>query len=210
MIRVVTIAREFGSGGSQVAGELARRLQWKLVDGAIIDEIVQSSGVDVDVAKLCDERVDSAFHRMFKGLWHGGFEGSVSTTAASRVSIFDSEAMARLSHSIIEKAGAEGNCIIVGRGGQCVLQKRTDTMNFFIYAPWGEKVRRVRERVPANVDVEGTIHKMDRQRHTYIRQHFNQDWSDRHLYHAMLSSCLGVSVVVDCIVSAMEHGKGRC
>src|SRR5437763_181671 len=169
MISVITIGREFGSGGSLVGNELASRLGWKLVDGAIIDEIVQSSGVDINTARRCDEHVDSAFHRVFKSLWQGGFVGSVSTIAASTVSIFDSDAMARLSHCIIEKAAAEGHCVIVGRGAQCVLQDRSDTLHFFIHAPWHEKVRRVRERMPNDADVEGLIQRMDRQRSEYIR-----------------------------------------
>jgi cytidylate kinase len=205
MTRVITIGREFGSGGSLVGTELASRLEWRLVDAAIIDEIVQSSGVDINTARRCDERVDSAFHRVFKSLWHGGFVGSVSTTAASTVRIFDSDAMARLSRFIIERAAAEGNCIIIGRGGQCVLQHRTDTLQFFIYAPWHEKVRRVKDRMPNESDVEGLIQKMDRQRSEYIRRYFNQDWCDRHLYHGMFSSSLGVKVVADCIMAAMNQ-----
>jgi cytidylate kinase len=207
MTRAITIAREFGSGGSQIGSELASRLEWRLVDAAIIEEIVQSSGVDINTAKRCDERVDSAFHRVFKSLWQGGFEGSVSTTAASAVSIFDSDAMARLSHRIIEKAGTAGSCIIIGRGGQCVLQHRTDTLHFFIHAPWDEKVRRVKQRMPNETDVEGLIQKTDRQRSEYIRRYFNQDWCDRHLYHGMLSSSLGVKVAADCIMAATNQPK---
>jgi cytidylate kinase len=205
MTRAITIAREFGSGGSLVGSEVASRLGWKLVDAAIIDEIVQSAGVDMKTARRCDESVDSAFHRVFKSLWEGGFVGSVSTTAASTVTIFDSDAMAKLSHCIVEKAGAEGNCIIVGRGGQCILQHRTDTLHFFVHAPWHEKVSRVKKRMPNESDVKGLIQKMDRQRSEYIRRHFNQDWCDRHLYHGMLSSSLGVSLVSDCIMAAMNQ-----
>jgi hypothetical protein len=56
-------------------------------------------------------------------------------------------------------------------------------------------------------DVEGLIQKTDRQRSEYIRRYFNQDWCDRHLYHGMLSSSVGVNVVADCIMAAMNRPR---
>ena len=76
MFRVLTVAREFGSGGSTISRIIAERLGWRLFDREIIDEVVRLAGIDRDSAERCDERLDPVFHRLLKGLWQGGFEQS--------------------------------------------------------------------------------------------------------------------------------------
>ncbi len=204
MVRVVTIAREFGSGGGTIAARLAARLGWKLLDRALIDDIVSRAGVNREVAEQYDERVDSAFRRMLRTLWEGGFEGAASSTAASRVRMFDGREMAKMTHEVIHRAAELGGCVIVGRGGQCVLQTRRDTLHFFVYGPMADRAKRVRNRIPGETNPEDLIVRKDRERAQYIRQHFDQDWCDRHLYHGMMSSCMGEDLVVACIACAID------
>ena len=124
MFRVLTVAREFGSGGSTISRIVAERLGWRLFDREIIDEVVRLAGVDRDSAERCDERLDPVFHRLLKGLWQGGFEQSTTQIGDDP---FDSEQMTRCARIVIEQAAAGGNCVIVGRGGQCLLSGRDDT-----------------------------------------------------------------------------------
>jgi cytidylate kinase len=198
MIRVVSVGREYGSGGAGIARRLADRLGWKLVDRSLIDEIAKAAKVSPALAEYYDERVDPWFHRLGKGLWCGGYEG---VTAMVDVDIFDADAMAELSGRVIEGAASIGNCVVVGRGGQCILRKRADAFHVFIYAPWPEKVERVRRRAGAGADVEALIHTTDAERATYIRRYFGQDWKDCHLYDLMISSGPGEAAVVSTIRS---------
>src|SRR3954452_23484622 len=123
MIRVLTVAREFGSGGASISRILADRLQWRVLEKEILDEVVRMAGVDKDVVERCDERLDPVFHKLLKSLWRGGFE--TSTTEISK-DPFDSAEMTRCAKVVIQEAAAQGNCVIVGRGGQCLLQDRSD------------------------------------------------------------------------------------
>ncbi len=199
MIRVITISREYGSGGGAVARMLAERLQWKLVDDALITEIATKAQVNPAIARRYDECVDPWFHRLMKALWRGGFVG-----AASRVEgeLFDAETMARLWNRVIEETGAMGDCVIVGRGGQCILQNQEDAFHVAIYAPLEERVRRLREKLPPEADPEAAAIESDRRRAAYIRRYFGQDWTNRHLYDLAVCSSIGLERVAETILCA--------
>jgi hypothetical protein len=205
MIRVLTVAREFGSGGAEISRLVADRLNWRLLDREILDEVVRMAGVERDAAERCDERLDPIFHRLLKSLWQGGFETSTTEIGSDP---FDSEAMTRCARVVIEQAASHGSCVIVGRGGQCLLSDREDTLNVFIWAPRAYRISRVRERLPQEPHPEGLMDKMDKARSTFMRREFNANWCDHRLYDLMINSALGYEVAADCIVAAIQ-GESR-
>ncbi len=208
MYRVVTVGREYGSGGGPIAHRVAEKLGWNLLDRALVEAIAQAAKVDPRLAQGYDERCDSWLHRVSrKGLWHGGFEGMA---AGAETSVFDGETMAALGKSLIEEAHARGNCVIVGRGAQCVLQDREDALHVFVHAPRAERMARVRERAPETADLERLMTTMDQRRADYIRMYFGCDWKDPHLYHMLLSSELGEETVAELIVQAAQRGGQPC
>lgn len=198
MYRVVTVAREYGSGGTPIAGTLAARLGWDLLDNALITRVAKAANVDPRVCHECDERIDSWFHRLNKRTFgRGVFEG----VAAGEV--FDADAMVALSRKMIEEAAEQGNTVIVGRAGQCILQGRGDTFQVFIYAPIDERIRRVREHFGSAFATRARIDEQDRIRSQYVQHYYNCDWRDPHLYDAMFCSLLGDDTVVGMILRAM-------
>jgi hypothetical protein len=206
MFRVLTIAREYGSGGAVIGRDISEQLGWKLLDKAFIENVARAAKVDPQLAQRFDERTDSWLERLAHqgaGLWRGAFEGAV---IVSPPDFFDAETTAALAQHMIEEAYRRGNCVIVGRGGQCVLQGRKDAFHVFIYAPWAQRVARVRQRLPDQADVEELIRATDRQRAEYIRTYFRCNWMDPHLYHLMICSGLGEDVVESEIVEALASG----
>jgi cytidylate kinase len=174
----------------------------------LVEAIARSAQVDPELAQRYDERVDSWLHRINRrGLWHGTFEGVAAATDAQ---FFDAETMAALGRNLITEAHVRGNCVIVGRGAQCVLQDREDVFHVFIYAPWSERIGRVRARAPVARDIEGLIRSTDQQRADYIRMYFGCNWNDPHLYHLLISSELGEESVARTIIDAMERGGEPC
>jgi hypothetical protein len=130
-----------------------------------------------------------------------GFEG-----AASRVELdpFDANTMASLWNRVILKSADMGQCVIVGRGGQRLLQHRPDTFHVAVYAPIEERIGRIRERLPAETDLESAAHVTGARRAAYIRRHFGQDWTNRHLYHLSICSSIGLERAAEIILHAAE------
>ncbi len=204
MFRVLTIAREYGSGGAVIGRNISEKLGWKLLDKVFIENIARAAKVDPQLARRFDERTDSWLERLGRqGLWRGAFEGVV---VVSQPDFFDAETMAALARNMIEEAYQRGNCVIVGRGAQCVLQNRKDAFHAFIYAPWAERVTRIRQRLPSQTDVEELIRATDRQRADFIRTYFGCNWMDAHLYHLMICSGLGEDQVESTIIEALASG----
>jgi cytidylate kinase len=205
---VLTVAREFGSGGGRIARKIADMLGWNLLDKALVEAIARSARVDPELARRYDERVDSWLHRVSRrGLWHGAFEGVAAVTDAE---FFDAETMAARGRNLITAAHTEGNCVIIGRGAQCVLQDKPDVFHVFIYAPWSDRIARVRERLPSASGVEQLIRLTDQERAEFIRLYFGCDWKNPHLYHMLINSELGEDEVTGMIIRTMQLGEKAC
>jgi len=204
MYRVITVSREYGSGGSIIGAKLAARLGWELLDKALITDVARAANVDPRICHECDERIDSWFHRLNKRTFgRGVFEGVVAGE------VFDSDTMVTLSRKMIEEAADQGNTVIVGRAGQCILQGRTDTFHLFIYAPMDERVRRVREEYGSAFATPARIEEQDRIRAEYIEHYYSCDWRNPHLYDALFCSLLGDDAIVAMTLCALGVPEGQ-
>src|ERR1700679_1919040 len=123
MIRIVTLEREFGSGGGGIACELARQLGWQLWDQQLTCEIARRAQVTEHAVALCDERVDSRLYRLAKTFWRGSYERSLPLADSKA---FDTDRMMTMMEQISESIASEGNAVIVGRGGPFFLRGRAD------------------------------------------------------------------------------------
>ena len=159
--RVVTVAREYGSGGAAIAKALAARLGYQLLDRALVERIAAEARIDPDLAEKLDEHVDPWARRIGRALWYGGFE---AIAVVDENDVVDSDRVAALGGRVVEEAAAAGGCVIVGRGGQCLLRGRPDVFHVFVYAPREERLRRLRARLGPGADVELALEETDRER----------------------------------------------
>ena len=199
--RALTVSREYGSRGAEIAGIIARDLGWRLVDKELINEISQRGQVSAREAAAFDERVDPWLHRITRSIWALGVDG-ISPVAP--LDLFDAEKAAHLAKQIIEEAYRMGECVIVGRGSQCVLRDRQDVFHAFIYARWAERAQRIEERTPPGTDVKALIQTMDEQRLEYVRLHYGANRLDPYLYDIMIDSKNQPEKVARLIISAMR------
>src|SRR6202453_4035748 len=98
-VKIITLEREYGSGGTLIAKSLAERLGWKLWDEEITAEIARAANVDQREAQRCDERVDPFLYRLFKVYARGSYERALSTGSDSH---FDTDQMVNVLHKVIE------------------------------------------------------------------------------------------------------------
>jgi hypothetical protein len=201
--RVLTVSREYGSSGAEIAGLIAQELGWRLLDRELITEISHKENVPASEVAAFDEKVDPWIHRITRVVWGLGADG---ISAVAPVEMFDAEKAASLAKRIILEAYNIGKCIIVGRGAQCILRDRKDVFHAFVYARWPDRVRKIKSRVEPGTDVESLIRLMDAHRVEYIRRHFKENWLNPYLYDIMIDSKNQSEKAARLIISAMEMG----
>jgi hypothetical protein len=197
MIKIVTVEREYGSGGGEIAHHLAERLGWKLWDQQLTEEIARLADCPKAVVEVREEKNDPLYYRLFKSFLRGSYEGSIN---AHKLKLVDSESILRLTQKVVLHAAGKGNCVIVGRGSQHFLADRADTLRVFLYAPRDEKVRRIMTRGKSEVEAQGCVDNVDRERGEFIQKYFGAEWPAREMYHAMINTSIGEETVVETIL----------
>ena len=202
MIRIISIEREFGAGGAAIAKALAKRLGWKLWDESLTAEIARLAKVDASAVEQIEERVDPLFYRLMKVFMRGSFERSLPVSGLEHL---DADRMVTFMHRVVEQAAADGNCVIVGRGAPFFLRRRNDAFHVFVFAPWDEKIRRVRQLGKTEAQAIDLVSTIDNERATFIKRYFGKDWPSRELYHLMINSKVGDDLVVQTVLSEIEQ-----
>jgi cytidylate kinase len=200
--RVLTVNREFGSGGGRIAQTIANWLGWKLLDRDIIDAIAYQAHVDKNVVRHYDEHVDSWLRRINQQAMRSA--ALAAGLELGENSVFDAEEMVKISQKIIEKSHLDGNVVIVGRGAQCVLQHKPDVFHVFVYAPLKERLVRLRDRLEKGADIEQRLRTVDGERAKYLQQYFGKNWCNMHLYDLMICSHADEDAAARAIVYAMN------
>ena len=199
--RVLTVNREFGSGGGRIAEMIANWLGWKLLDRDIIDAIAYQAHVDEKVVRHYDEHVGGWLRRINQQAMRSA--ALAAGLELGENSVFDAEENVKVSQKILEEAYKEGNCVIVGRGSQCVLQCRPDVFHAFVYAPQRAKVERLKARLEKGANPEQRMKAVDTERAKYLQEYFGKHWLNPHLYHLMISSHVDEEQTAKAILFAM-------
>src|SRR5271170_4544481 len=201
MIKIVTIEREYGSGGGEIAALLATQLGWKLWDQLLTEEIAKLAECPKAVVECREERTDPLYYRLFKSFLRGSYEGSLN---AHKLKLVDSERILKFTEQVVQQAAKTGNSVIVGRGSQHFLRNRQDTLRVFLYAPREDKVRRLLARGKTENEAEELVDTIDRERADFIQKYFGVEWPDRAIYHTMINTAIGNDGVLRLILDFMK------
>jgi cytidylate kinase len=207
MIKIITIEREYGCGGGEIAQLVANRLGWKLWDQRLTEEIARLANCPKAVVEEREEKNDPLYYRLFKSFMRGSYEGAIN---APKLNLVDSEAILKISRRVVEHAAEKGDCVIVGRGSQQFLKTRQDALRVFLYAPRADKVRRLLNRGKSEKDAEELVDTVDQERADFIQKYFKVDWPDRPIYHTMLNTAIGDECVANMILSLVQTYETRC
>ena len=201
MIKIITIEREYGCGGGEIARLVAKHLGWKVWDQLLTEEIARLANCSKAAVEVREERTDPLYYRLFKSFLRGSYEGSIN---APKLNLVDSETILRITRRVVEHAAERGNCVIVGRGSQQFLKNRPDTMRVFLYAPREDKVRRLLARGKSEQEAEQLVDTVDRERAGFLEKYFHVVWPDRAVYHVMINTAVGDEAVVQTIMNCMK------
>ncbi len=207
MIRVITLEREYGSGGGEIAAKLASRLGWKVWDQALTEEIARRLDCECSAVEKYEERRDPVYQRLLKSFMRGSFEGSLN---APRLKMVDTECVRKVVQKILPEIAEAGNCVIVGRGSAFYLGDRADAFHVFVYAPFQHKVSRLESRGKSEKEAIELAETVDHERADFIQKYFDVEWPGRHRFHLMVNSGMGDDVAVDVILDAVaRYAKQR-
>jgi cytidylate kinase len=174
---IVTVSRQYGSGGSEVAERVATALGWKLYDNAVVEEVAARLRMTPAEVSAREERVPSLVERMASAMALGVPE--VMPVVGEMATVPSEERMVMVTKRVIEDAVQAGPAVLVGRGAQCMLARRSDALHVYCYAAEEDLVRYVIENlgVPA-AEAQKKVTETNNQREAYVRVHWKRNWRD--------------------------------
>lgn len=207
MVEAITIEREFGCGGSEIASLVASRLGWNLWDKRLTQEIARLTRSTPEAVERREWRTDPVVYRIFRDFLRGAFEGGLPPT--SRLQLLDARRIAAVSEVAVNTALANGSSVIVGRGSQYFLRDRQDVFRVFLYAPRDYKIRRLISRGETQDRAIELVDTTDKARAAFVRQYLGRKWPDPHLYHVMFNTETGDSFVADMLARCVQQVASR-
>ena len=189
---IITIGRQFGCGGKNIAEVLGKKLGIPVFDNELIIKAAQESGFSAEFFERSDEK------RRFFSLT-SIFAGSYSSDSENFMS---DKGLFKIQCETIRSIAEQGSAIIVGRCSDYVLRERGNTLSIFLTSPIEERVRRVAERMGVSLEkAEETVEKQDRGREEYYNYYTFGNWGVASNYDLCIdSSKAGIEGTADIII----------
>ena len=205
MNTIITVGRQYGSGGKEVGKRLAEYYDIPFYDKELLKIAARESGICEEMFENYDEKPTTSFlYSLVMDPYALGYN------AAS----FDmplNQKVFLASFDAIKKVADEGPCVIVGRCADYALRHYDNCINVFVHAPMEYKKQRIRDQYQIPADkIEETSVKMDKQRSGYYNYYTSGKWGDIRNYHMSVDTGLfGIEGAVDLIIKAVALKEGR-
>ena len=196
---VISISREFGSGGRLIGKQLAARLGIPCYDRTLIQKTSEKSGLSPDFIARAEERARSRFHLSVVPIGIGAPAFTHQGIPVNHQAFFAQS-------EVIRELADEGPCVIVGRCSDYVLEARPECLKVFVYADLPSRAQRCIDEYHLSPDsIERHIRQMDRGRANYYNYYTGHIWGDMRRYDLTLNSTTtGISGAVD-LIAALVH-----
>lgn len=197
---IITIGREFGSGGREIGKKLASQLNISFYDKELLLLASKESGLCPELFEKADEKTSGGLLQAFAM----GF--SMNGTFFQPNECFTDATLFQLQSDVIRKIASEHSCIIVGRCADYILQDEKDCTNIFIHSSVEDRIKRITQDAPMSErDASELIRKTDKTRSTYYNYYTNKTWGVASSYHLCIdSSVLGIDGTVEQIRAFVE------
>lgn len=200
---IITIGREFGSGGKYIGERLAEELNMKLYDEELIERVSKERNIDINLLNENDEKHKKSFWYM---LAMASMSMSDSVNSLTELPSDDKYFIEQA--KVIEEIADEGNAIIIGRCSNVILKDRKNVVNIFVYSS-DEKFKINRKVEFAGLDEKKALklmHKKDKERAAYYNYYTNQTWGGRESYDLLVdSSKLGIENTIKFIKDYLKY-----
>jgi len=198
---IVAIARELGAGGHEVGERIAATLGVELLDNQIVDLVAGKIGAPASYVAARDESVETFAERLFQAISTAQPEAYPADVSPD----WSEERLVRLTGDIIRERARSRSLVVIGRGAPLLLKDVPGALRVFVLADAEARARRLMARQGcAREDALKQMKVSDQHRAAYMKQYYNADWRDPHLYDLTLNSgALGVEtaarIAVECV-----------
>jgi len=205
---LVTVTRQFASGGSDIAALAASQLGWTLIDNQFVEQVARRAGLPADEVAQREERAPGLLERLARTLAVASPEMFITTAGVPRVED-DEASIVKVTERVIREAAAEGRVVLVGHGAQAVLAQRDNALHVFVVAskPW--RVKHAIERLhvdPARADK--VVDETDQQRDRYVKTYYGRARNDAANYDMVVNAeTLGFDGAANLIVAEAKRRR---
>ena len=202
MDKIITISRQYASGGREIGEKLAREFNIPYYDNELITRAAKESGFAEEAFHMAEKKASSSFlYSIAMGMSTYGSHDNGFTNLSLDDRIYLAQA------AVIKKVADEGPCVIVGRCADYILKEYDNVVRVFVSADMPFRVERARriDGLTGN-KIEDSIRKVDKRRANYYNYHACEQWGKAKNYHlAINSSCVGIDNAVACIKAYVER-----
>lgn len=203
--RIITIGRQYGSGGSEIGKKLAQALGVHCYDKDILRMNSSESGIKESYFHLADERAgNKLLYKIVSGLTPEQGAPSFGSDLVSADNLF------RFQSEVIRKLAAEeASCVFIGRCADYILEGTENLVRVFLYADMEARIERIREKkFYEEKDIVKNIRRIDKERRDYHRYYTGRSWEDIENYDLMINTTrLGVDGTVEAILDYIRRRK---
>lgn len=206
MNTIITIGRQFGSGGREIGEKVAEHFGIQCLDKELLSRAAKESGICEEMLENHDERPTNSFlYNLVMDTYSFGYNSSSFTDMPISHKVFLAQ------FNAIKKIADEGPCVIVGRCADYALADYKNHLSLFIYADQDAKIARIRERFQLNESkAREMILKKDKQRQSYYNYYSSKKWGRADSYDLCInSSILGIEGTAKLIIQYVEDFESR-
>ena len=205
---IVTISRQYGSGGSEIAERVATALGWHLYDNAVVDEVAARLGITPAEVSAREERLPTLGERLASAISLSAPEVMPSVSDAAVPP--SEERIVAVTQRVMEEAVQNGSAVIVGRGAQCMLATRSDALHVFCYAPVEALVAYAITNLHLPPDeAKKKVAETNARREEYVKRHWKREWRDLANYHLCVNTAwLGLDGSAELITRMAQERFG--
>ncbi len=207
-MRAITISREYGSGGGEIAARMAQRLNWHLFDHEAVERVARRLDITQEEAEEHDENESSLGTRILESF--SAIQPVMSASPLPQLLHIDPHVYHEALKRIIEQVVSEGHVVIVGRGTQMMLAKRRDVLHVRVEAPLDQRITYVTRREKLNrEEAKARIHDKDGGRERSLLAQYRHSPNNPQLYDLIVNTgTISLDRTVDLIVLALT-GKAE-
>lgn len=206
MNSIITIGREFGSGGKEIGVKLSEAYKIKCYDKELLSVAAKESGFCQDIFSSYDERPTNSFlYSLVMDTYSMGYMSNPYMDMPLDQKVFLAQ------FDAIKKVANEGPCVIVGRCADYALSDYKNCISIFVHAPLEERIQRISEKQQISTNAaKDLIIKTDKKRASYYNFYSNKKWGAASSYNLSIdSSVLGIDRTVEFIMDFIERKENR-